>query len=178
MSTKIQIKGKTYDLEDPNDLAKVQALLVPANWPGSKKDGVRLFQTVSTMLTAQLLRHLAFNWKQITKIAQEEASEGNRAAVPIAFGFEIDQTAPSVAAIAGIKMSYSAKFSTKGKPQTHDLNQGDLFESSGPINLDDEQEPEPEEEKKDEEGGDKAPAEGKKPRGKKNKSTPKAESDN
>lgn len=154
MTHKIQIKGKTYDLEDPSDLAKVQALLVPPNWPVQKKDCVRAFQAVASMLCADLVRALAFNWKNITKIAQEEAAEGGKATVSCGFSFEVDQTAPTVAAIAGQKLSFSAKFSTKMKPRVLDLNQPELFEKLSedggePMDLDDLTAP-PEEKKPDE----------------------------
>lgn len=170
MTSKITIKGKTYDLEDPSDLAKVQALLVPANWPVSKKDCVRSFQATAAMLCSDLLRSLAFNWKNITKIAQEEAAEGGKATVACSFGFEIDQTAPTVAAIGGQKLGYSAKFSTKMKPRVVDLNQTELFDKvcdeNEAMNFDELATP-PEEEK---ENAETAPAEGKKTR--KKKSTP------
>lgn len=128
MNSKITIKGKTYDLEDPSDLAKVQAILVPTNWPTAKKDCIRAFQATAAMLCADLVRSLAFNWKNLSKIAGEEAAEGGKATVSCAFGFEIDQTAPTVAAIGGQKLSYSAKFSTKMKPRLVDLNQTELFD--------------------------------------------------
>lgn len=151
MTSKITIKGKTYDLEDPSDLAKVQALLVPVNWPAAKKDCVRAFQATAAMLSADLVRSLAFNWKNITKIAAEEAAEGGKAAVACSFSFEIDQSAPTVAAIGGQRLGYSAKFSTKMKPRIVDLNQAELFEklteSDGPMDLDEITAPPPEEEK-------------------------------
>lgn len=126
--TKVTIGGKAVDLEDVGDLAKVQATLVPANWPTTKRDCVRLFLTVQEMLKLQLARHLAFNWKNICKVTQEEAADGNPAKCKLTFSFELDQSAPSVAAIAGLGLSYSVKFGTKGKPQTCDINQADLFD--------------------------------------------------
>lgn len=159
MTSKITIKGKTYDLEDPADLAKVQALLVPANWPGTKKDCVRAFQAVAAMLTADLIRALAFNWKNISKIAAEEAAEGGKAAVACSFSFEVDQSAPTVAAIGGQKLGYSAKFSTKMKPRLVDLNQAELFEKltegGEAMDLDEITAPPPEEEKPEAEAEEK-----------------------
>lgn len=173
MNSKITIKGKTYDLEDPSDLAKVQAILVPTNWPTAKKDCIRAFQATAAMLCADLVRSLAFNWKNLSKIAAEEAAEGGKASVACAFGFEIDQTAPTVAAIGSQKLGYSAKFATKMKARVVDLNQTELFdkvcEGDESMNFDELVTP-PEEEKKDDDVA--APA-----KEKKKKSTPAAESE-
>lgn len=181
MTSKITLKGKTYDLEDPSDLAKVQAILVPSNWPGTKKDCVRAFQAVAAMLTADLIRALAFNWKNISKIAAEEGAEGGKAAVACSFSFEVDQSAPTVAAIGAQKLGYSAKFSTKMKPRLVDLNQAELFEKltegGEAMNLDEITEPPAEEKKPEAEGADSEREDAKKKPSRKKGFTPAAGSE-
>ena len=132
MSKKFTIRGRTYDLNDASDLVSIQNALVPDNWPGNKPDCVRLFIAIQEMLALQLRRHLAVNFKAISKAAQEDAAEGNPAKIGVSFVFELDQTSPMVAAITKLKMSFSVKHSTEGKPQTYDLTQGEL-----PLETDD-----------------------------------------
>jgi hypothetical protein len=126
MSKKFTIRGKTYDLDDAADLVSIQNALVPDNWPGKRADGVRNFIATQEMLALQLRRHLAANFKTISKTAQEEVAEGGNGKVKVSFSFEIDQTSPMVVAITGLSMSFSVKHGTKGKPQTYDLTQGEL----------------------------------------------------
>jgi hypothetical protein len=126
MSKKFTIRGKTYDLDDAADLVSIQNALVPENWPGKRADGVRNFIATQEMLALQLRRHLAANFRIISKTAQEEVAEGGTGKVKVSFAFEIDQTSPMVVAITGLAMSFSVKHGTKGKPQTYDLTQGEL----------------------------------------------------
>lgn len=134
---KVTIRGKTYDLDDAADVVSIQNALVPDNWPIKKADCVRLFLSLQNMLALQLKRHLAANFKRIIKTALEEAEDNNGAArEAVSFGFEIDVTAPQVAAITKLKMSYSAKYSTEGKPQTHDLNQGEFLDDDMSVVFD------------------------------------------
>ena len=130
MKKKFTIKGRTYDLEDAADLVSIQNALVPDNWPTKKADCVRLFLSSQEMLSLQLKRHLAANWKAICKAAQEnqEPDGGGRAELAIGFGFTLDQTAPMIAAISKIKMAFSVKHSTEGRPITHDLSQGEFLD--------------------------------------------------
>lgn len=125
-SNKFTIRGKTYDLSDAVDLVSIQNALVPENWPGKKPDCVRLFIATQEMLSLQLKRHLANNFKHISKVAQEEAADGQPAKIGVTFAFELDQTSPLVAAITKLSMSYTVRHGTKGKPQTFDLTQGEL----------------------------------------------------
>lgn len=126
MSKKFTIRGKTYDLEDAADVVSIQNALVPENWPGKKADCVRLFLALQDMLSKQIARHLAANFRQISKSAQEELADGGSGKVAVSFAFEIDQTSPLVAALTKLKMSFSVKYATDGKPQTFDLTQGEL----------------------------------------------------
>ena len=127
----IMVAGQTYDLEQVPDLAKVKSQLVPKNWPTSAAECVRLFISTQEMLAHQLKRHLAYNWRKICEIAAAEGEDGNPQRIKIAFAFELDQSAPSVAAIAAHSLSFAVTHKTKGKPQTHDINQGDFLEDLG-----------------------------------------------
>ena len=129
----IMVAGQTYDLEQVPDLAKVKSQLVPKNWPTSAAECVRLFISTQEMLAHQLKRHLAFNWKKICEIAAAEGEDGNPQRIKIAFAFELDQSAPSVAAIAAHSLSFAVTHKTKGKPQTHDINQGDFLEELSEV---------------------------------------------
>lgn len=126
MSKKFTIRGKTYDLADAADLVSIQNALVPDNWPGKKSDCVRLFLALQEMLALQIRRHFAANFKQLAKSAIEEAEDGGSARIGSTFAFEIDLTSPLVAALTKLKMSFSVKHGTEGKPQTFDLTQGEL----------------------------------------------------
>lgn len=126
MSKKFTIRGKTYDLADAADLVSIQNALVPDNWPGKKSDCVRLFLALQEMLALQIRRHFAANFKQLAKSAIEESEDGGSARIGSTFAFEIDLTSPLVAALTKLKMSFSVKHGTEGKPQTFDLTQGEL----------------------------------------------------
>src|SRR6266567_2646738 len=117
MSKKFTIRGKTYDLADAADLVSIQNALVPDNWPGKKSDCVRLFLALQEMLALQIRRHFAANFKQLAKSAIEESEDGGSARIGSTFAFEIDLTSPLVAALTKLKMSFSVKHGTEGKPQ-------------------------------------------------------------
>lgn len=136
MSSKVTIRGRTYNLDDVDDLASIQAVLVSDNWPGKRSEGVRLFLSLQNMLSLQLKRHLAANFKSIMKAAFEEAEGDGKAAVAIAYNFTIDMTAPTVATIAAHKIGYSIKHGTTGKPMTHDLNQGEFLDNDMSVVFD------------------------------------------
>jgi hypothetical protein len=78
------------------------------------------------MLALQIRRHFAANFKQLAKSAIEESEDGGSARIGSTFAFEIDLTSPLVAALTKLKMSFSVKHGTEGKPQTFDLTQGEL----------------------------------------------------
>ncbi len=125
----VTIRGRTYNLDDVGDITSIQNILVSENWNGSKRDGVALFLSLQNMLSMQLKRHLAANFKMVMKTAMEEgAEERGKAQVALSFAFTIDMTAPTVATIAAHKLGFSVKHETKGKPQTHDLNQGEFLD--------------------------------------------------
>jgi hypothetical protein len=150
--SKVIIGGKPVDLDRVEELAQVQAQLVPENWKGSKREGVRLFLALQDMAALEFRRHFAHNFKTIVKTALEEKDDNNAPRVAVAFNIEVDLTAPNVAALAKIKMSYSRKFSTEGKPKTHDINQGDFLDEGLNVvlnqqSLSDEMAPAPEPEK-------------------------------
>jgi hypothetical protein len=135
MSSKITIRGRVYDLNETPDLVSIQNALVPDNWPIKKSDGVRLFLSLQKMLALEFKRHLAANFKRILKTAVEEGEEGT-AEVPVSFSFSVNISAPQVATHGKTKMSYSAKYSTEGKPKTHDLNQGEFLDDDMGVVLD------------------------------------------
>jgi len=132
MTVKLTIGGREYDLSDIQDAVAVQGNLVPSNWPTSPAECVRLFIATTEMLCYQLKRHLGANWQKICKQTQEELADGNPGRIKVTFGFELDQSAPTVAAIAKHSLSFSANHKTEGKPQTHDINQGDFDEALSP----------------------------------------------
>ena len=154
--TTITIRGKSYNMDDLQDAVSIQKALVPDNWPLEKSAGVKLFLSLQNMLALQLKRHLAANFKRILRNAFEEAEdEGGKAAQAVSFTFEIDVTAPQVAAITKLKMAGSSKFLTTGKPVTHDLTQGEFLDENLGVVLDvkgfaEEQATPPEEEKPEE----------------------------
>ena len=129
MTVKITIGGREYDLSDVQDAVAVQGNLVPSNWPTSPAECVRLFTATAEMLSYQLKRHLGANWQKICKQTQDEIADNNPGRIKIAFNFELDQSAPSVAAIAGHSLNYGMQHKTKGKPMTYDINQGDFDET-------------------------------------------------
>lgn len=128
---KVTLAGRTYDPDDLQESKKLQAQMVPDNWPGTRGECVRLYLSTAEMLAFQLKRHLAGNWKNACRASQEEGTSGGKARIGLTFKFELDHTAPSVVAITAIGMGGNMKFGTKGKPLTHDLNQGDFFEDLG-----------------------------------------------
>jgi hypothetical protein len=79
------------------------------------------------MLAHQFKRHLAHNWKKLCRQTQEELAESNPGRVKVSFTFELDQSAPTVAAFTKIAMSFSRTEKTEGKAQSRDINQGDFF---------------------------------------------------
>ena len=138
-ATKIKIGGREFDLNNPDDAIAVQANLVPANWPTSQAENVRLFIATKEVLCFQLARHLAASWMKICKQTQEEVSEGNAGRIKIGFSFELDQSAPTVCALAKHSLSFSATTKTEGKAQTYDINQVDfdaVLESEPEIGAD------------------------------------------
>lgn len=137
MSKKLTIRGKVYDLDDVSDVVSIQSALVPENWPIKKADAVRLFLSLQNMLALEFKRHLAANFKGIVKSAIEQGDEpGGTASTAVSFAFEINVTAPQVAAINKTKMSFSVRHSTEGKPKTHDLNQGEFLNDDLGVVLD------------------------------------------
>lgn len=133
---KIHIRGRTYNLDDLSDLTSIQAVLVPDNWPTKKSEGVKHFISLRNMLCMQLSRHLAANFKIIAKTALEEGENGDPAQVNVGFGFTVDFTAPTVATISAHKLGFSMKHETKGKPVTHDVNQGEFLDVNMDVILD------------------------------------------
>ncbi|MGB8296387.1 MAG: hypothetical protein WCG85_13250 [Polyangia bacterium] len=129
MPIKITIGGREFDLSQAEDAIAVEANLVPANWPTSPAECVRLFTATTEMLTYQLKRHLGANWQKICKQTQEELADGNPGRIQIGFAFELDQSAPTVAAIAEHSLGFSVAHKTKGKPQSYDINQGTFDET-------------------------------------------------
>lgn len=125
---KVYIGGKLIDLSDIQEAKAAQEKLIPDNWPIEKSEGVRLFVSTQNMLASEFKRHLAHHFKKICKRTQEEMADGEPARLKIAFSFEIDQSAPTVAAIGETSMSFSSKESSKGKPKTFDINQGEFFD--------------------------------------------------
>lgn len=127
MDKKVTIRGKVYNLDDTADLVSIQNALVPDNWHGKKADAVRLFISLQNMLGLQLKRHLAANFNGLMKAAIEEGEDSGAAKIGAAFRFEIDFTVAQVAAITKLGLGYSVKHGTEGKPQTHDLTQGEFL---------------------------------------------------
>lgn len=122
----VTIRGRTYNMDDAADLVSVQSVLIPDEWPGKRGDGVRLFNALQEMLALQLRRHFAANFKQLARAAIDEGSDGGAAKIGATFAFEVDFTSPMVAALTKLKMSFSVRHGTEGKPQTYDLTQGEL----------------------------------------------------
>lgn len=136
-SKKVTIRGRVYDLDDIADLKSIQAVLVPENWDAAPADCVRALLSYQNMLALQLKRHLAANWRMIAKTAMEErGEEGGTAQISIGFGFTLDLSAPTVATIVSHKLGFSVKHETKGKAQTHDINQGEFIDEDMNVVLD------------------------------------------
>lgn len=146
--TKVTVGGKAVDMDKLDDVALLQATLLPDNWPIAKRDGVRLFLNLQEMLAHELKRHLAHNFKGMVKQALEQQVDNDGAEIPVGFSFELNFSALTVAALGKTKMSFSRKFSTEGKPKTHDINQGDFLDDLGAAldteSLDSEMAPPPE----------------------------------
>ncbi len=144
----ITVAGKAVDMDKLEDVAQLQATLLPPEWPIAKRDGVRLFLNIQEMAAQEFKRHLAHNFKTIVEVALDQQADNEGAEVPVSFSFEINLTALTVAALGKTKMSFSRKFSTEGKPKTHDINQGDFYEDLSQVldtaALDAEMAPEPE----------------------------------
>lgn len=126
-SIKIVIAGKTYDFDKVEDVAQLQATLLPSHWPVAKRDGVRLFFNLRELLTHEFQRHFAANFKKVVRAALEQQADGEGAIVPLSFGFDVNLSALTVAAIGKTKMNGSQKFGTVGKPKSHDIAQGDFY---------------------------------------------------
>ena len=157
-STSVTIGGKSYDANKLEDAPAIQATLIPPNFPGTKRDGVKLYLALQAKLKRQFARHLAYNFSQIMRTALEEKEEpGGVAIVPVSFGFEINLTAISVAAIGKTKMRFSRKYTSEGKPEAEDINQMKFLDDDDELALDvkafeKEQEEEPEKPEKEGEG--------------------------
>jgi hypothetical protein len=138
MSTKntVKVGDREYDLSEVSEVAQLQAQLVPDNWPGNKSDCVRLFLQTADMLGLQFKRHLAHNWLKLCKTAQEAKEEGEAAKVGMSFVFELDQSAPLVAAITKCKSRFSATHTTESKPVTKDITQGEFLADDMSVILD------------------------------------------
>lgn len=136
-TTKVTFGGKTYDLDKLEEAAQIQALLVPENYPGSKRDGVRLYLSLQSMLVTEFSRHLTHNFGKILKTALEEKADGDgEPIVDVGFAASLNFTAPTVAAHGKCKMSFSRKYSTESKPKTHDINQGEFLAADLSVVLD------------------------------------------
>jgi hypothetical protein len=146
---KITVGGKSVDMDKLEEVAQLQATLLPDNWPIAKRDGVRLFLNTKEMLVQEFERHIAYNYKKIVGVALAQQASGDGAEVGVSFGFELNFSALTVAALGKTKMAFSQKFSSEGKPKTHDINQGDFFSDMGAAldtdSLAAEMAPEPEE---------------------------------
>ena len=138
MSNKILINGQNVDLDDVRRLRQrfFHALLIPPGWRGTKSDCVRLFIATQDMLSFDFRRLLAHNWKDIVEIALRQQARGvdQGARVSVSVSFELDHTAPTVAAITKMQLGFSEKFMTKVKPRTRDLAQDELpLEDQGVV---------------------------------------------
>lgn len=125
----VTVGGKTVDLDKLEELAQLQATLLPDNWPIAKRDGVRLFLNLQDMAAHEFKRHLAANFKKIVRAALEQQADGEGAEITVSFKLPMNFSALTVAALGETAMSGSQKFGTKGKAKTHDINQGDFLES-------------------------------------------------
>src|SRR5580704_149179 len=110
MKKEVTVHGRTYDMEKLADATSIQAELVPDNWPGTKSDCVRNMLTIQEMISHELRRHLAHNWRHICKTVQENKEDGDGATLKLTLKFEIDQSVPTLAAIRAHALSYSAKY--------------------------------------------------------------------
>lgn len=133
---KVTIRNKVFDLDDAADLVSIQNALVPDNWPAKKAEAVRLFISLQNMLAKKFKQHFAANFKGLMKSAVEEGEDGGAARISATFKFEIDVTVPQVAALSKNALNYSVKHGTEGKPQTHDLTQGEFLDENDDVVLD------------------------------------------
>lgn len=133
---KVTIKGREYDLDDLQDLAAIQATLVPDNWPLAKREAVKLFLAHRAELAAQFDRHFAYHFKNIVKTAIEDGQdEGGKPVVAVAFACELNFSALQVAAIGKTKMSFKRNFSSEGKPVARDINQLEFNDEGASIGV-------------------------------------------
>jgi hypothetical protein len=126
MKTMIDVGSETLDLNIPADKEKAIALLVSANYPASPDECLQVFAAVEDILCFALRKTVASNWRNICHVAADQAQVGGGAVVPVGVGFTIDLSAPSVAAVSKFKLHFGSKFSSTARPQTCDVNQGDL----------------------------------------------------
>lgn len=122
--TTVTIGGKPYDYDKIEDVAAIQQTLLPDNWKGTKREGVKLFLALRAALLQQLDRGFTYLYRDIAKTAIEEGEEaGGQPIVGIAFATEINLTSLSVAALGKSKTSFSKKFSCTSNPVAKDVNQ-------------------------------------------------------
>jgi hypothetical protein len=126
MKTSIDVGAEVLDLNQPADKEKAISLLVSANYPASPDECLQVFAAVADILCFALRKTVASNWRNICHVAADQAQVGGGAVVPIGVGFTIDLSAPSVAAVSKFKLHFGSKFSSTARPQTCDVNQGDL----------------------------------------------------
>lgn len=124
---KVVLNGKTYDYDKLEDVAQLQSILLPPDWPIAKRDGVRLFLNLREMLTHEFQRHFAANFKKVVRSALEQKDDGEDPIVALAFGFDVNLSALTLASIGKTKFGGSQKFSTTGSAKSHDINQGDFL---------------------------------------------------
>lgn len=134
MKPKIKVGERLYDPNELEDAKLLETVLLPPEWPIEPREGVRLFSALQGIITHALSRHLANDFKNIVKIGMEQAGDGEDPTVKVGFNFDIDFRAIQVAAVGGLKMSFSKKFTSTSKPVTMDINQPELFDEDGNIN--------------------------------------------
>ena len=127
-TSKVTVGGKAVDLDKLEEVAQLQAALLPDNWPIAKRDGVRLFLNLQEMAAHEFKRHLAANFKKIVRAALEQQADNEGAEITVSFKLPLNFSALTVAALGETAMSGSQKFGTKGKAKTHDLAQGDFMD--------------------------------------------------
>lgn len=133
---KVTIAGKQYDFDKLDDVVALQAILVPPNFPLAKREGVRLFLSLQNMLAIEFKRHFAHNFSKIVATAMAQQEDKEEPSVALGFSVDLNMTALTVAALGKTKMSFSRKFSTEGKPKTHDIAQGDFLDDDMNVVLD------------------------------------------
>lgn len=122
--TVVTINGKPYDYEKIEDVAAIQHTLLPDNWKGAKRDGVRLYLAQREELRKQFDRALTYLYKNIVKTAIEDGEEpGGVPIVAISFTSELNFTSLQVAALGKSKMSFKKNFACTSSPVAKDVNQ-------------------------------------------------------